>query len=189
MHQPLIALADIRVGHSFRTGIEDDPHGDIRVLQIRDIRGEGGIAFDSLPRVTWPASGRPPLLKPGDIMLPARGEHYDATLIRGNDRAIASGHVYIVHPKQEALSPEYLCWYLNRQAAQSYILRNRAGSSMSTLSRQVLEALPVPVPAAATQRKIVELAHLWQQEQSLTRELQSNRRQMLDGIFNKLLES
>jgi hypothetical protein len=189
MHQPLIALTDIRVGHSFRTAIEDDPQGDIRVLQIRDIRGEADIAFDSLPRVTWSATGRPPLLKPGDIVLPARGEHYDATLVRSKEPAIPSSQLYILHPKQGALSPEYLCWYLNQQEPRSYILRNRAGTSIPTLSRQVLESLPVPVPAPATQRKIVELARLWQQEQSLTRKLQSNRSKLLDGIFNKLLES
>ncbi|MEO5558100.1 MAG: restriction endonuclease subunit S [Dokdonella sp.] len=187
MRKPLRAIADIGVGHSFRLGIEDDPAGDIRVLQIRDIKGAGIIQEDALLRMTWPASGEPPLLKPGDVVLPSRGGRYDAVLIQGKEPMLASGQLYVLHASQRSLLPEYLCWYLNQPASRSYMLRNRAGTGIPSLSRQVLGDLPVPVPSMETQRKIVALQQLWQHEQDLTQKLLANRQKMLDSLFGKLV--
>lgn len=189
MRKPLRSLADIRVGHSFRTGIENDPQGDIRVLQIRDIRGSGEIRSDTLPRMAWLASDNPPLLKPGDVVLPSRGDRYDAALIRDNAPMIASGQLYILHPTHSGLSPEFLCWFLNQPESRSYILKNRAGTGIPTLSRPVLGDLSVPVPPAETQQKIIEFQQLWLREQSLTQQLLTNRQMLLNGIFSKLMES
>jgi restriction endonuclease S subunit len=122
-------------------------------------------------------------------VLPSRGDRYDAALIRSNLPTLASGQLYILHPSRAGLTPEYLCWYLNQPEARNYILKNRAGTGIPTLSRPVLGDLPVPVPAVKTQHKIVELQQLWQQEQSLSQQLLTNRQKMLDGIFSKYLES
>lgn len=189
MSKPLRSLADIHIGHSFRTGIENDPQGDIHVLQIRDIRASTDIQVDSLPRVKWSISGKPPLLMPGDVVLPSRGDRYDAALIRSKTPMLASGHLYILHPRTSGLTPEFLRWYLNQRESQNYILKNRAGTGIPTLGRQVLEDLPVPVPTLETQREIIALQQLLEQEKSLTQQLLANRRKMLDGIFSKLLES
>jgi restriction endonuclease S subunit len=51
-----------------------------------------------------------------------------------------------------------------------------------------LGALPVPVPPLETQRKIVALQRLWEQEKQLTERLLHNRETMLAGIFQHLLE-
>lgn len=189
MRKPLGSLAEIRVGHSFRSRIQDDPQGDIRVLQIRDVRSGVEILPNALPRMAWTANSRPPLLKQGDVVLPSRGDRYDAALIRDQAPMIASGQLYIVHPSHPGLSSEYLCWYLNQPESRNYLLKNRAGTGIPTLSRPVLGDLPMPVPSLPTQRKIVELQRLWQREQSLTQQLLTNRQKMLDGIFSKFLES
>jgi len=189
MRKPLRSLAEIRVGHSFRTRIEDDPQGEIRVLQIRDVRERSEIPVESLPRMAWSMTSPPPLLKSGDVVMPARGDRYDAALIRSGVPTLASGQLYVLHPSNPGLMSEYLCWYLNQAEARSYILKNLAGTGIPTLSRPVLGDLPVPVPALEMQRKIIELQQLWQQEQSLTLELLTNRQKMFEGIFSKLLES
>lgn len=188
MHKPLGSLANIRVGHSFRTRIQNEAGGDIRILQIRDVKDDGAeIPLDSLPRMTWSGPTSPPLLKPGDVVLPSRGERYEAALITSDLPMLASGQLYILRPNRAGLTPEYLCWYLNQPQARNYILKNRAGTGIPTLSRPVLAALPVAVPSVTTQHKIVELQHLWQQEQTLSQQLLINRQKMLDGIFSKLV--
>lgn len=189
MRKSLRSLTEIRVGHSFRSRIQDDPQGDIRVLQIRDVKDGTDIQPESLPRMAWPAAGKPPLLKSGDVVLPSRGDRYDAALIHSNAPMLASGQLYILRPSHPGLTSDYLCWYLNQPESRSYILKNRAGTGIPTLSRPVLGDLPVPVPSLETQHKIVELQQLWEKEQSLTRQLLSNRQNMLDGMFNQLLES
>ena len=189
MRKPLGDIAEIGVGHSFRSGIKNDAHGNIRVLQIRDIRDSDHIQPANLSRILWPGESKPPLLKPGDVVMPARGDRYDAALIRDRVPMLASGQIYVLHPANSSVLSEYLCWYLNQPESRNYILKNRAGTGMPSLSRQVLGDLPVPVPALETQRKIIALQLLWQQEQFLTQQLLANRQKMLDSLFNKLLES
>ena len=121
--------------------------------------------------------------------MPARGDRYDAALIRSDVPTLASGQLYVLHPIHPGLMPAYIGWYLNQAEARNYILKNRAGTGIPTLSRPVLGDMPVPVPALEIQRKIVELQQLWQQEQLLTQQLLTNRQKMLEGIFSKFLES
>lgn len=187
MRKPLRSLVDIRVGHSFRTRIENEPAGDIRVLQIRDIKGSDEIRTDSLPRMTWQGSDMPPLLKSGDVVMPARGDRYDAGLIRSPEPMIASGQLYILHPRNAGLTSDYLCWFLNQAEAHNYILKNRAGTGIPSLNRSVLGDLSVPVPPLDVQHKITELNEVWTREQAVTMQLLANRQQILDGIFNKLV--
>lgn len=189
MRKPLNKLADIRVGYSFRTKIENDPLGDIRVLQISDIRNADELDPDTLPLVQWTVANKPPLLRRGDVVMPARGDHYDALVIESDEPMVASGQLFVIEPRQSGVRSDYLCWFLNQPEARNYMLKNRAGSSIPSLSRPVLGDLPVTVPSLETQQKILDLAQLWQQEQSLSQQLLANRQKMLEGIYSKLLES
>ena len=189
MRKPLYKLADIRVGYSFRTKIENDPLGDVRVLQISDIRNAAVLDPDTLPLVKWMVANAPPLLRRDDVVMPARGDHYDALVIESDEPMVASGGLFAIEPKSEVVRPDYLCWFLNQPESRNYMLKNRAGSSIPSLSRAVLGDLPVIVPSLETQQKILDLAQLWQHEQSLSQQLLANRQKMLDGIYNKLLES
>jgi hypothetical protein len=189
MRKPLHDLADIRVGYSFRTKIENDAAGDIRVLQISDIRNGAALDPAALPLVRWTVNSRPPLLRRGNVVMPARGDHYEALVIESDEPMVASGQLFVIEPKPKALRPDYLCWFLNQNESRNYLLKNRAGSSIPSLSRAALGDLPVAVPTLETQQKILDLAQLWQQEQSLSQQLLANRQKMLDGIYSKLLES
>jgi hypothetical protein len=189
MHKPLRNLADIRLGYSFRTKIENDPKGDIRVLQISDIRSAAALDPGALPLVHWAVNSDPPLLQRGDVVMPARGDHYDAFVIESDEPMVASGQLFVIGPKQAGVRSDYLCWFLNQPESRNYVLKNRAGTSMPSLSRQVLGDLPVTVPSLETQQKILDLAQLWKQEQNLSQQLLANRQKMLDGIYSKLLES
>lgn len=181
-------LADIRTGHSFRGRIADDPQGDIRVVQIKDIKRRTWLSPEALPRMKWPGSGEPPLLGPDDILLPGRGEHYTAARVDGSENTVTTSQVYVIHPRTQNVTSEYLGWYLNQPAASNYILTHCTGTSIPMLSKQALGELQVPVPPLETQHKIVKLHRIWEQERALTEELLHNREQMLAGIFQRLLE-
>ena len=183
-------LAEIRTGYSFRTRIENDPLGTVRVLQISDVRADSGIDPAGLPLVQWPVATAPPLLKAGDVVMPARGDHYETVTIKQVDQPmVASGPLFVMTPESHAVIPGYLCWYLQQRYAQSFILKNRAGTNIPSLSRKALARLPVAVPALDVQKKLVELSKLWKKQQLLVQRLLINRQQLLDGISDKLLES
>lgn len=185
----LQTIADIRAGYTFRTKITDDPQGGIRVLQIKDIKGRSEVQPEPLPRIQWQGAGAPPLLAAGDIVLPARGEYYNAAIADGAVPVIATSQFFVLEVRNKAITPEFLCWYLNQPAAQNYFRANRTGTGMPMLGKQILGALPVPVPPLATQHKIVALQRLWEREKQVTEQLLHNRETMLAGIFQHLLES
>ncbi len=189
MRKPLSKLADIRVGYSFRTKIENDPLGEVRVLQISDIRNSGELDPEALPLVQWTVANKPPFLRRGDVVMPARGDHYEALVIESDEPMVASGQLFVIEPRQAGVRSDYLCWFLNQPESRNYMQKNRAGSSIPSLSRAALGDLPVTVPSLEIQQKILDLAQLWQQEQSLSQQLLANRQKMLDGIYSKLLES
>ena len=69
-------IADIKSGFTFRTSIEDQVEGNVRILQIKDMRGHTLIQSDvlKLPKTVWEGRGEPPILQRGDVLLTARGE-------------------------------------------------------------------------------------------------------------------
>lgn len=188
MHKHLKTLADIRTGHTFRGKIVDDSQGDIRFVQIKDVKGQTSLQSESLPRMQWPGTGEPPLLTEGDILIPARGEHYDAAVIDGRVPSIATSQLFVLHPRSKNISSEYLVWYLNQPAARNHFRAHSTGTSIAMLNKTTLGALLVPVPPLETQRKIVALQRLWEQEQLLTEQLLHNRETLLAGVFQHLLE-
>ena len=225
MRKILQTLTDIRTGHTFRGKITDDPQGDIRVVQIKDImetsarasrrvkrsrkslpsdvegfdsregsripgvrKSQFAISTEKLPRIQWEGAGAPPLLAAGDILLPARGEYYDAVIADGAAPSIATSQLFVLRPRTDTVSPEFLHWYLNQTAARNYFRTHSTGTSIPMLSIKTLGALPVPVPPLETQHRIIALQRLWEQEKQLTERLLHNRETMLAGIFQQLLE-
>ncbi|WP_241084822.1 restriction endonuclease subunit S [Candidatus Vondammii sp. HM_W22] len=186
--KPLNTIAGIRAGHTFRGKINEDPEGNLPVLQIRDLKDRAMLTADQLPRIRWQGAKEAATVQPGDILLPARGEYYRASILLGDEPVVATSQLFVLRLTSQQIMPEYLNWYLNQSVAQHYFLIHRSGSGMPMLNKQSLGALPVAVPPMATQEKIVSVQRCWEQEQRLTKQLLANRQQMLNGIFQQLLE-
>ena len=91
-------IADIKSGFTFRTSIEDQVEGNIRILQIRDMRAHTLIQSDilKLPKTVWEGRGEPPILQRGDVVLTARGEKNRAAWFDCDEPMIASSHLLFV---------------------------------------------------------------------------------------------
>lgn len=188
MRKSLHSLADIRSGHTFRGRIPEDPRGEVRFVQIKDIKGQTQLQSEHLPRTHWQGAAEPPLLSACDILLPARGEYYDAVVVDGAAPVVATSQFWVLTPRSRSIGSDYLAWYLNRPEARSYFLTHRTGTGIPMLSKNALGELPVPVPALEIQRRILALQQLWERERELTEQLLHNRKRMLAGIFQHLLE-
>lgn len=189
MHKLLNTIADIRAGHTFRGRIDEDPAGNIPVLQIKDLKDRAMLTADQLPRINWQSAKAITNVQLGDIVLPARGEYYRAAALQGDEPVIATSQLFVLRLTSKDITPEYLGWYMNQRVAQNYFLTHRSGTSMPMLNKQSLGALPVVVPPLATQEKIVSVQRCWEQEKQLTEQLLTNREKMLNGIFQQLLET
>ena len=180
-------LAQIRSGYPFRGSVRHDPAGDIRVLQIRDLRQAETLNAKALSQVMAPDHHSAHLLRPDDIVIPARGDHRKAVSFTLTVPTIPSSHLHTIRVTSSDVLPGYLCWALNQPEPQ-HAMRNEArGTAMPLLTRRSLGTTKIPVPTLATQRRIIELHELWQREQTLTQQLLTNREHMLCGMIQQLL--
>ena len=184
-------IADIKSGFTFRTSIEDQLEGNIRILQIKDICAHTRIHSDvlKLSKMVWEGRGEPPILQRGDVLLTARGEKNRAAWFDCDEPMIASSQLFIIRPKQTDILPAYLCWFLNNaEAPRKYFEANSTGSSMSALNKATVSALPIHVVPLALQQQILAIQDIADQEISVLDQLKKNRQQMLKALFKTLLE-
>ncbi len=200
MRTILKKVADVRTGYTFRGKIEEADDGNVRVLQIRDLRKQFAesnrteLVAHELPLIHW-NGGDSAMLKPGDIVLPARGEHYNAAIFPGAKKVadsspqqvIATSQLLIIKTTKDDVLPGFLCWTMNQPEVQHYLTSESKGTSIPLLSRKSLDMLTLSIPPMEKQKKIIELQKLWEQEQHLTKQLLTNRENMLKGMCKALL--
>ena len=182
----LSELAEVRSGYTFRGALEHDPSGDVRVLQIKDLRHSAAIEPDKLIAITWDARTAAPLLQPGDITVISRGDSNNAALYTNEEPVVATSQFFIVSAKKPNVLPEYLCWMINLPQSQRSL--ERSGSSIQAISKGALQDMLIPLPPLATQQKLIDLQRLWDEEDQLIARLHTNREQMLQGIYQHLIK-
>lgn len=196
-------IADIRTGFTFREKIEEVSvsEGTAHVAQIKDVRAmweatsSSLIPVHQLPLIRWEGKDKA-FVAPGAVLLPSRGTkggYFRASCLVPDDAAslptVVSSQFLVITPKEGVL-PEFLCWSLNRPAMQ-YWLSEGAGSqgtNLVMLSTKLAKEIKLEMPSLVTQQKILRLNQLWEQEQQLTQALLKNREDMLQGMFQQLLQ-
>ncbi len=192
MRKPLKDIAEIRSGHTFRGKIPEDTEGNYHVLQIKDVRNKWKIYPKNLPLIRAIDVTYSNFLESNDVVMPARGEHYNAAVFKLDNNSIKqvipSNQLFILKIKRNQALPGYLCWYLNQNETQEYLKSEIRGTNIPFISKESLSHLMVRLPSIETQKKIVELIECWEREKELTEQLMQNRETMLKGVFQQLME-
>ena len=194
----LSSVAEIRQGFTFREKVIEIDAGNAHIVQIKDIRQpeqvEWGMQLcpEILPKMDWQGKDQAKIVD-DCVLLPCRGEYLKAHYLTVEERSksaspiIASSQFLILTPKPTILT-EYLCWYLNQTTVQQRLRQGGQGTKILMLSVASMNDFLIAVPSLDTQRQIVALNRLWEQEQVLTQKLLQNREQMMQGIFQQLLK-
>lgn len=167
----LSALASVRAGYPFRSAIPENQDGDVRVVQMRDVRRERvawpGVVRTSLPRL--PAAQDPQWLRPGDVLFVFRGTRYFAVALRDvPEKAVASTQFMVVRVSDQGLLlPEFLAWQLNQASAQAYFQQLAQGTAQRSLRRGAIEAVSIAVPPIEDQRYIATITEAFRRERDL----------------------
>ena len=157
------------------------------MLQIKDLRQNTAIEPETLIAVTWDTRTTAPLLQPGDITVIARGDTNKAVLYAGEQSVVATSQFFIVTAKRSTVLPTYLCWLINLPQSQRSL--ERSGSAIQAISKASLMNMQIPLPPLATQQKLIALQAVWDEEDELIARLQTNREQMLQGIYQHLIKA
>jgi len=128
------------------------------------------------------------LLKDGDVLFAAKGtKNFAAVFENHNKPAVASTSFFVIRLTDRKLLPHYLAWFLNNDATQSLLKGQATGTSIPSISKQVLADLEIPVPALEIQEAIIQLSKLLSKEKELKQRIESLRdKQIQQQILNAI---
>jgi hypothetical protein len=178
-------ISEIQSGYIARSKIEAFADGPCHLLQAKDVdadrldyRTDGMIRFrPSMSRKDW-------ILKSGDVLFMARGVRNYSILIHNiPDPTLAASCFFVIRADQGVALPAYLCWYLNQEPAQQYIMQySGRGVHMPVVRRAVLESVDIPIVPCGQQKKIAVLDNLMTGEQLLFRQLGQKRKEFITAV-------
>jgi restriction endonuclease S subunit len=162
-------------------------HGDTAYLLVKN--------FDESGRFQNPDSFIPSqvvladhFLRDGDVLLTAKGYRNFAWTYRENiGPAIASSAFFRLRPRTDAIIPEYLAMILNTPQSRNWLQMIGGGNSVPSIRKSEMESIEVTLPRIDTQRKIVELKILHDQEMILSQHIMEQKEKLFQSAINKLL--
>ena len=124
------------------------------------------------------------LLRIGDVLLPAKGGRYPATLVTEELAGYAaSSGLFILRPGPEVI-PAYLSAYLNHPQTQRRLqFITNASTTVPVLNKAALLATTIDLPPLPIQNRLANLHQLWLHEQQLTERLLQQKAMLYQQAF------
>lgn len=154
----LTTLTQIHTAVVFRDQApQERPDGNVRALAIRDLVSTAPLHWHELPRVSVMEKYLAHCLRPGDVVMPSRGDYYKAWQFVGADEPVLPvGQLHVIRP-DSGLDGGYLVWYLNLRSTQAQLSLMLTGTSIKALTKTSLASLEIEIPNLPTQRCIAEV--------------------------------
>jgi hypothetical protein len=128
------------------------------------------------------------LLKDGDVLFAAKGtKNFAAVFENHNEPSVASTSFFVIRLVDKKLLPQYLAWVLNSHTTQTLLKGQAIGTSIPSISKQVLENLEIAVPSIEKQKAILQITKLRNKEKALKQEIETLReKQIQQQIINAI---
>lgn len=182
--------AQIKDITSIQTGRFAKPSGsgEVIYLQARHFDESGHLLSALHPDLLIKDIPGKHLLRYGDILFAAKGTKNFATVYeKHNPPAVASTSFFVVRLTDNKVLPEYLAWFLNSQHAQLELKLKAIGTSIPSISKQVLEQLEIAIPEIEKQKAILKITKLRNKEKSLKQKIETLReKQIQQQIINAI---
>ena len=185
-------LANITFGYTFREAIVEDPNGDMRVIQARNISSEFSFQNSTeLLRVSVDSTRSSAFVKRGEILMTTRGATvggYKACMFDADSDlpVLASSSLFILHSISQTVLPEYLVAYLNSDHAQRELQDKSTGATVRSIPRGELEKLKIPIPPMEKQKSIIALQQNIKQQNKLLNQRLTINNQIIDTIIKHI---
>jgi hypothetical protein len=177
----LSKVCTIQIGFTARAKFEPADTG-VLTIQLRDLPAEGDIQPALLTRVSLDERPDRYLVAAGDVLFRSRGERNVAAALdnRFAEPAVAVSPLMILRPNPARAVAPYLAWAINQPDAQRHFDAAARGTSVRMVPKASLDDLDIDVPDLETQRRIVAVAALAEQEEALLHRLASRRRALIN---------
>ena len=166
-----------------QTGLFAKPSGigDLVYLQSKHFDEYGHLYAVLHPDLVAEGISEKHLLKDGDVLFAAKGTKNFATVFENhNEPSVASTSFFVIRTTDNKLLPQYLAWVLNSQPIQTLLKGQAIGTSIPSISKQVLENLEITVPSIETQQTILQITRLRTKEKTLKQQIEVLRDKMIN---------
>jgi hypothetical protein len=183
-------LSDIAVIHSgvpFRTRVENEPEGQIAVIQARDIWDTGQVQLATAARVSSLPGSTEASLRSGDVLFQPRGTRFSAGVLVSLPMPVAAAAPLLVlrcDPAQ--IDPGFLVLFLQLPGTQAILKNAAVGTYIPQVPRQALAELLIDIPTLEHQRKLTEFDQITRREAELTSILSTKRERLLELAVREL---
>ena len=173
-----------------QTGLFAKPAGvgEVVYLQSKNFDEYGQLHSELHPDLVADGISEKHLLKDGDVLFAAKGtKNFAAVFENHNEPSVASTSFFVIRPTDNKVLPQFLAWFLNNPTTQTLLKGQAIGTSIPSISKQVLENLEITVPDIETQKAILQITKLRNKEKSLKQEIETLReKQIQQQIINAI---
>ena len=180
----------IRDISTLQFGLYSKPKEDAGVfyLQANHFDDMGQLTGEADTFVEVNKKSQAHLLQDGDVLLAAKGfRNFAWTYKEAIGPAIASSIFFVIRPDKSKIIPEFLTTLLNLPEYQSQLQTLGAGSSVHSIRKAELEALPITVPSLQVQAAIVEIKGLHQNDLDISQKIISEKQKLYAAAIKKLI--
>lgn len=188
MLKKLSEIASVGAGQTFRAKAESAV-GDVRLLQIKDIREGYFSDIQKLPFASISSDILKINLSTDDIVLPLRGDRVAAMILKNDEKYFitTTNQVAVITVNKEIVLPEYVMYYINSSEGKRKISELKSGGLISNLSIKLLSIIEIPVPTFDIQRKVLSLYNNWISQKDIMYEMIENGDGLCESVCRKLI--
>ncbi len=175
---------------NIQTGLFAKPSGmgELVYLQSKHFDEYGQLHAVLNPDLAADGISEKHLLKYGDVLFSAKGtKNFAAVFQNYNEPSVASTSFFVIRPTNKKILSQYLVWFLNNHTTQRLLKGQAIGTSIPSISKQVLENLEITVPNIEIQKAILQITKLRNKEKSLKQKIETLReKQIQQQIINAI---
>jgi len=159
-------------------------------LQVKHFDNNFSLLSSIHPDLKEHSVNQKHLLSPGDILFAAKGSNNFAAVYQSNyPKAVASTSFFVIKLTGENILPDYLAWFINYSKTMELLKSYATGTSMTSISKTVLEELEIAIPEIPVQQSILKINELRLRQKTLVSKIEDLREQLIQQqIFNALKE-
>lgn len=169
-----------------QTGLFAKPSGigELVYLQSKHFDEYGQLHAVLHPDLIADGISEKHLLKDGDVLFAAKGtKNFAAVFENHNEPSVASTSFFVIRPTDNKVLPQYLAWFLNNHNTQTLLKGQAIGTSIPSISKQVLENLEIALPSIETQKTILQITKLRNMEKSLKQKIETLREKQIQAML------
>ncbi|MBK7958055.1 MAG: restriction endonuclease subunit S [Bacteroidetes bacterium] len=157
-------ITNIQTGHFAKPiGI-----GNVLYLQSKHFDEFGQLNSVLHPDLVADKISKRHLLKEGDVLFAAKGtKNFAAVFENHYEPAVGSTSFFVLRPTEQSILSQYWAWQRNSNTTQTLLKGQAIGTSIPSISKQILENLEITVPSIEIQMRIQQITKLRNKEKRL----------------------